>query len=476
MSDNNNPFNVKIVDVVIKKFNNSDSMSIMPQVLEFVLFQSIYSPILKAQLAIFDGINLLHNYPFSGEETVQITLEQNNENSQYVKDTYTLNFVISAVRKLEISSNARGQSYFVELDSVEAYESAKVGISQAYHDNIEDIIKSVLDEYLKTKKVYYPYESTKKTREIIIPNLRPFAALKWLCKHAVAENSDKYYSYAFYEALDMVTRSSYFVFKPIQKYTYQRDEDEAALAAAKENPYFYISDLAAVRNDEATVKKLESLGFKEHRNILNLKYNKRYSTLEKISGGYFDNEYIEINMLQKDYKITRTTLNEKFTTLHNGILNTNPYVNDLLPPNQEKDPETSGRNRYVINNYDDLNQPSRRDRFGRAARSYLAMSQIDVSADIITNLTTQVGDIMYVNMPEMSGFNNQDLDKYLTGYFIISEMKTIIRSSGETATLLRLNKDSYLTNLADASLYTSDSGSAAFGNPNKNSPTDNPGY
>lgn len=444
MSVNNNPFDVKIVDVVMKKFGGAEPMSIMPQVTEFVLYQSIYSQILKAQLAIYDAINLLNNYPLVGEETIEVTLEQTNEDSTYVKDTYTLTFLISDVRNLDISRSGREQAYFLELQSVESYENSKCNMSMAYHDNIENIIESVLKDKLKTNKVYYPYESTKKVREIVIPLSHPFEAIKFLCRHAVAENTDKYSSFTFYEALDPVTRSSYFVFKPLQKYTHERSEDEAALQSSKNKPYFYVSNIEALRNNPTTMAALMSQGFTENRSILSLKYNKRYSTQEKLIGGYFDNEYVEINLLQKDFKITRTEINNPFTTLHSGLLNTNPYVDDVIPPNETKPPETTGRTKYVINSYDDENQPSRRDRFGKAARNFIAMSQIDMSVDILTNLSVAVGDLIYINIPETSGFNENDLDKYISGQFMISEIKTIVRPSGETSTLLRVNKDSYL--------------------------------
>ena len=61
MNNSNNPFNVKLEDVIITKFNGSDRMSIMPQVIEFVLYQSIFSPIIKADIVFADAIGLMNN-------------------------------------------------------------------------------------------------------------------------------------------------------------------------------------------------------------------------------------------------------------------------------------------------------------------------------------------------------------------------------------------------------------------------------
>lgn len=463
---NNNPFNVKLIDVVITKFNNTDRMSIMPQVVEFVLFQSIFSPVLKAQLAILDGINLLNNYPLTGEEKVEITFEQGSDN-QYDDISFTTKFVITGVNNIHPSDSGRELAYFIELDSEEAFVNAKTKVSHAYYDSIENIMENILQDYLKTDKQFYKFGNiseqtneyliTKKTRSLIVPNLRPFAALKWLSGMAVSAEPDKYYSHVFYESLNVgeykaqVNSKSGFVFKSLQRPSFKGLDNEVAISQCKKEQYFYVDNIDAVLANPERFKALQNQGFDITRSILSLKYNKRYSTLEKIIGGYYENEYVEINMLQKDHKITRSTINDGFNSLQFGKLNTENYINSII--NQDERSETSARVKYVINNFDDLNQPSLRDKFGKAARSFFAMSQVDISAGVPTDLTLRPGDVFYANLPEHQGFNDVDIDKYISGYFIISEIKNVIRPSGETATLLRINKDSYLNSLFESSLY-----------------------
>jgi hypothetical protein len=111
-------------------------------------------------------------------------------------------------------------------------------------------------------------------------------------------------------------------------------------------------------------------------------------------------------------------------------------------------PESSARIRYIINNYDDENQPSFRDKFGRSAMSFLAFQQVDISIAINTNLLMRPGDLIFVELPEFHGFNMNDNDKYLSGYYIVSEIKTILRQGGKSASYVRINRDSFTKNLA----------------------------
>ena len=126
MSDNYNPYVVKLEEVFMTKFNLTDRLNIMPQVLEFVLHQSIFSPVIKATLVINDSIGLMNNYPLSGEERIEITLTQ----LENVKKK--LSFCITAIKDITSANTTRTTSYVFELASEEAFANAKIRVSKAY--------------------------------------------------------------------------------------------------------------------------------------------------------------------------------------------------------------------------------------------------------------------------------------------------------------------------------------------------------
>lgn len=438
-----NPYGVTIKDVVIKKFNGSEPMSIKPQVVEFVLYQSVFSPILKANLAIYDAVNLLNNYPLVGEETIEVTIEQKGTTFIEEKMYVTLKFIIAGIVNLEFGSTGRDQTYFIELHSVEAFENAKRKISKAYKTlPIQNYIEDIVRNYLLSQKQVQIFQMDEQTDErvLVVPNIRPFSAITWLTKMIVNATPTEHHNYVFYETIKGA--SSRFTLKPFQKLTWRDSVDETAMRRSENHPFFYISNFEIVRNSPAVLERLARENFVEERLLLNVKINKRYSVLEKIIGGYFKNEYFEIDMNQKMHKSTQTSVLDQWKSLYyQKYLQTNTYIQSVM--NESSEPETPPRVKYVINNFDVSNDPHFNSVWGTKEISKIATSQIDLSIDIHSNMQVVPGDLIYLNIPEMHGFENVRNDRYLTGHFYVTENKMIIRSTGETTMTLRVNKDSY---------------------------------
>lgn len=455
--NNTNPFNVRLASATITKFNGTDKLDITPQVAEFTLYQSIFSSILRADMAITDHIGLMNNYPLTGEEIVEVVIEQKSDTtSNFGTSTKTLKFVVTAIKDIAYNDTARHTVYAIELASMEAFTNAKTRVSHAYEGDILKIIKELYDTYLKSVKVLKSYNGASiKSRSLVIPNLKPLDALNWLCKYAIDETGN-YYTFAFYETIEG------FTFKALQKPTFRDAEDNNALVNAAKERYIYVSNLENILKDQELYNKFIQDGYSDVRTVNDLKVNKRYTTLEKIIGGYFENEIVEVNMHQKDHKITKSDITynvdprsrgkQGFGVLGQSNYNTKDYIKNIIDEYTEE--ETSPRVRYVVNNYDDLNQPSIRDKFGNSSRSFLAYMQVDLSAAIHSNMDNRVGDIMYLDIPESHGFNiTSKPDKFVSGYFLVSEIKTVIRNGGYSQSYIRLNKDGFNNSIDIKSLY-----------------------
>lgn len=461
MRENRNPFNVRVSSIVMTKFNGTDKIDITPQMAEFTIYQSVFSTILKADMVMNDAIGLMNNYPLTGEEVIEVTIEQKGEEEKGTNQkefTKTLQFVITAIKDIKMSDDTRKMLYVIELASIEAFYNSKVKVSHAYYDKIEEIIKQVFSTYIQTntdivkqgfRKEITTYNETQNKFKIVVPSLKPLDAINWLSKYAVATEKDQYYTYSFYETLNG------FVFKALQFPTYKTATGGAAPALADNERYFYISNLELVMNNKELYELFTKEGFDVNRTVNDLKINKRYTTLEKIVNGYFKNELIEVNMLQKDHKVTKSELNNdggNLNMLENNVLNTEDYMNNVK--NSKFGTESSPRIRYVINNFDNLTQPSFRDKFGSSSRSFAAYQQIDLSIAVHADLLLRVGDLMSLYIPEGHGFNaNFYKDKYLSGLFLITEIKTVIRNGGASQSYIRLNKDSFSEKLEDKAAY-----------------------
>lgn len=452
---NLNPLEIEISKLKIKKFNGNDEMSLMPQFVELSIYQSIFEPVMKAELLINDNIGLFVNYPFTGEEIINIEYKQKAGVSAVEKDTGNMQFIIKAVRDIALDDRARGMMFIIDLISVEFLQNVRKLVSHAYNDLVENMAQNLYNEYIMTdtqtkflKTKPFTIEESLKVRNIVVPNLRPFQAIQWLAKHAVAKDYENHFLYLFYED------NQGFNFLTIQKLIEDAWKQRDTIQKTK---YRYISDVeSGFSNADATPDS--DLYY-----ISNVVNNKRFSSIEKIAGGYYQNELFEISLLQKNYNSTPTELEKETGPNHleKYPLNTDPYIDYVK--NQTDKTEYSNRIRYIINNYDDLNeqnktQPQYRYKFGNATKYMYALNQVDFSITVPANMKLKAGQIIWCEIPEMHGFNDVQKDKYISGFFIISEVKQVMSAGNRVATTLRINKDGYLTKLNENSEYNTGGG------------------
>jgi hypothetical protein len=458
-----NPLEVLISNVTIIKFDGKDEQSLMPQFVELTLYQSIFEPVMKAEMLINDNIGLFVNYPFTGEEIITVTYSQNSDVLATDSNLTKLQFIIRGVRSVAMSDRARSLMFIVDLTSVEFLQNTRKNVSHAFNDRVENMAETVYDEYIKndTQEQFgqktkfkcnpkpFNKEKSLKIRSLIVPNLRPFQAIQWLAKHAVSENSDTNFLYLFYEDNEA------FNFVTIQKLIKDTRDLYKDYKNNKDNrpkTYKYVSDI------EQGMKLSKDDSDDILYQITNIANNKRFSSIEKIAGGYYQNELFEISLLQKSFESTVKEISSNRGTNHlaDNLLNTEPYINYVK--NKKVGTEYSNRIRYIVNNYEDLSeqnktQPANRLKFGEATRYTYALNQIDYTITVPANMKLKAGQVIYCELPEMHGFNDVQTDQYISGFFIITEVKQVLGLGNRAATSLRLNKDGYDTKLEDASKY-----------------------
>jgi hypothetical protein len=457
---NLNPLGIKISNIEIQKFNGSDRMSIMPQFMELSIYQSMFESTIKAEMLINDQIGMFVNYPFTGEELIIVTYDQITNLASGIGPARTgkeLKFIIKGVRDIVLGDRARSLMYIIDLASPQFLQNMRKYVSHAYHDLIEDMAEKIYDEYIAddTTKKYnilrkpFVKETSVKIRSIVVPNIRPFHSISWLAKHAVAKENDRHFLYLFYEDLQQYN------FTTIQKIIENAIKVKEQLMQKK---YKYISDIESLRKSSAgSGDPNQNL-----RVITNIVNNKRFSSLEKISGGYYQNELFEINMLQKAYASTATELDNSgkydsnVPTLGPYTLNTPAYIRYVK--NEKIEKEYSNRVRYIVNNFPDadgqgMDQPTYRRKFGGVTKYMYALNQIDLTITVPANMDLKVGQVIYCDIPEQHGFNIVQTDKYISGLFIISEIKQVLAQGSLAATTLRIYRDGYTTGLFETSLY-----------------------
>jgi len=436
-------FKSRIEQVILYKFTKgtlavdsaSKSINILPQVKEISIFESIFSPVIRAELVVIDSIGLFVNFPFSGEELISISFHT------YDGKIRSELMVVESVTDISVTDDNRSSIYTLRAISLEAWQNARITVQKAFNGQSSDAVKAIYDQYITTplSQIFPEYHSRIKplfvtgTDEqkslLIIPNLKPFAAINMVAEYA-QPISDTSYTYMFYQTTDG------YYYKTLQS-MFQDTTKGGPRSTALLNKYRYKSDDIENPNETDPAKIVTSLN-----------YNRRHSTLDKISKGYFQNKFFEINIAQKAFYITETKTANVSPSIESNKLNTKSYM-DLVPLDNGDEPANLVE--YYINNQKEMDVSfpvsEKRARRGKDLISLIAMSQVDLTATVQGDTALSVGGLIYLEIPESHGFSLNKDDDLISGLFLITEKRDTVDAQGTYTTSLRLQKDSYHTSI-----------------------------
>lgn len=420
--------------------DKKNSLNIYPQVREVTLYESIFSSVMRCEIALVDYIGLINNFPLSGEEIVIIEYKN-------VGDDTIRRWVLAIEDITDITPDPKNRAIGAVLKciSIEALANNLGTVQQAYKGTVIQIAKQIFDEHI-TNRVYEFYPSYRspnmfaednetRSSTIVVPNMHPIAAIDAVQSLAVSENKERY-TYFFYQNI------AGFNFRTLQGLT----QGINARRHAFKNKYIYLSDEISEKTSDMNNKE---------RVVSNLAFDKRLSSMQKLSTGYFNNNLFEINIAQKAIHQTRTTVDD-LTAIEKFHLNTTPYENYAKSFNGGEE-EQSNRTKYAImtqaENQTDFPVLRLSERWGKDLISKIAMGQIDITAVIPGTNRFVAGDLFYLEIPEFHGFNEVKADDLISGYFLITDIKHIVRIGGFQTTVLKLNKDSLKSSLDRNSRY-----------------------
>lgn len=173
-------------------------------VVEFNLFESIRDGFISGNLAIVDEYNLLSTINIVGLETIVIRVVVKNEKAQDV--FLDLNMVVTGVTDYNRRTTDDTATYKIQLSSLNMFNDLTTRISQAYEGPSSDIIENILIDHLHLNTSDYVLEPTTDNMKVVIPNMRPSIALKWITRRAVSSTLKPMF---FYETLSGFKLVSY---------------------------------------------------------------------------------------------------------------------------------------------------------------------------------------------------------------------------------------------------------------------------
>ncbi len=209
--------------------NQSDFIDLTKVVTSWTLSESINSPYISGRMTIQESNNLLEDVPIRGEESLQIVV------TDFYGETKTYDFIVYAVDNIspDSSINDRMMKYTLDFTTVDKLNADTKEIKRSFGKQpISSMVQSIFDEYYSDSKKEIEIEETDGEQTLVIPSLRPDAAMQFLSRRAYS-NQNKSSLYRFFE-----TREKYYFCTPeylVEKYGEIEEENNDEI-----NPLYFI--------------------------------------------------------------------------------------------------------------------------------------------------------------------------------------------------------------------------------------------
>ena len=408
---------VNIENITMLSADQERRYSLMSQVTRIDIFESIYSPVIFAELQIQDTIGLDQSFPIKGEEFITISFTTPGSEST----TYTFMNRGAPVNKT-LNENLKGSTYTLKLVSADVLKNLMATsvnnkgdfVPKYVKDNVTGIVKDILKEDLKITLPVTVLNTKGIFEEKIIyglsdaaqpPNtLTPFRYIDYFRKVLAA--STQYESQAFNFFLNK--NGYYFTTKE------KLIEDGAkALERDQSDKRFYFD---ATRNEDNRNVKM--------RNILAFNYvNNASDAVEYISDGGFCSAATTLDTLTFDLKTVTYTDNigaDKFKK-------TDKDSGNQFTSNFSRKFGQTPTNTRLITKRADLPDRNLAEKLVKtqafASKTDLIELQIEVYGD--TELT--VGDVIECTLPSsVSAEETSDKMRLYSGNYLIVALRHMI--------------------------------------------------
>lgn len=406
-----------------------------------VYYEDLYSNCITGQLLINDATGYLSMYHFNGTEYLTLSFSKPGPEDIKIKKTFRV-FKVDNRHMV----NEQNENYVMHFCSEENVLSEQYKVSKSYknkkvHEIVQDIMYNKL-KVLPEKLVPTNVEYTKNVRDIIIPNLKPFEAINWLCTQAISNNPKTLGSpYLFYE--------NYFGynFKSLQSLF-----DGQIYGEYKYEPK------NVTTSDDRRVIDIDAA----KRNIISYEPISVFDTLNMINTGGFANRLLTIDPLRRKYTINDFDYKKYFS----NAKRLNEF--DLLPNTQNRFGQTANTTYDAVlkvvttntgettyNSYIKKNQPSVKDiqientiPFRTAQLSHINYNRYKLMIAGDPKMT--VGNIIKVNIPELAILpEGKTLDRFHSGKYLVTAVKHTIDIENKFMTFIEVSKESVPTKYAD---------------------------
>ena len=385
------------------------------QVASIEVYEDIFSPFITGVITLYETLDLLNFFPLAGEEILTLAFHSPTIDKLYYRNQKYYIYKISEMTNTGNSSTL----YQLHFVSVEAIVDLNTKLSRAYGGRVSDIVKKILTEKysLNTQKKIY-IEDTSSVTKFVANYWSPMKCINYLT--GTATNNSGVSNYVFFEnsqGINFLSLDALYDL-PVMHEFYQNN---------------YIRDVngaGSVRNPAKDYMKIQDLSVPEG-----------FDYIDRSMGGMYSSQMISVDPVTKRYSNKLYNGNTNF----DKIKHLNKYSlisNKALATAQQKIiymPKHYGN----FNGFTDVTNSSVIQQ--RTSLMKLA-DAFKVSIRVLGRTDYTVGQKVYLNIPSKDPKDTDDLDKMMSGNYIIAAMAHNINKKSHDIDM-ELIKDTYIKDM-----------------------------
>jgi hypothetical protein len=226
---NNAQYKIKKL-VIVSKIGPFDVSGLFE---ELNIFDCIFTPCITGNILIKDSIGLTNKLAFDGSEVLVVEMGKTETDAIFRK---SFRIYKQSQRK---SINTSSESYLLHFISEEFILSQQTRIAESFRETYSKVVERILRDNLGVKDNMIGYfEESEGIRNILIPNKKPFDAIKFCSKRAL--NKKQSPTFLFFEnkiGYNFVTLSSMLSDKPVHNINFEiknlADDSKELMGAIK---------------------------------------------------------------------------------------------------------------------------------------------------------------------------------------------------------------------------------------------------
>ena len=434
-------YNLNKVRIISYRKNDAEGvnyeMDIKPITLTIELTEDIFTGFINGRIAVKDSQDVRSVLPITGLERLELSFNTPGMPGYHaVRDEGHPYYIYKIDGAKQDPTNPRAQFYIIHFCSSEMYFNSFNRLSRAYTGPIEEGVQNILHskEGLRSDKKFV-FEPTRSNTKYVIPNLKPFDAIKLMSRDAISSNYENA-GYLFYETG--------------QTFAYRSVESMLGLGGSIARPavlkYNYqIANLSKtdVQNDLTSVKRYE---FKRPVDLL-FNLNEGMFASKLIKNDLYNKTITEHNF---DYL---SNFGKHFHTEHeNGD---KAKFKGVLPISKFSDTNKDLSEQYMAkllsvtdtsNVHTGYSFPDPTITYQNRISQRLQMRNVNLNLQVYGNTLLHAGDVITFDMPLLRPLADPKArskpNPYWSGRYLVMAVKHIISQEDEQHLMnLRCMKD-----------------------------------